>query len=967
MMKKGFLLRLVSLVLTGALLASSITAILPGAENKVKAAESNGINIVEHWSALEAVELIDKVEAANFIAADAKTVTTNNEGMSLPVDGSAQITFKVPVTGKYNLVLEYRVDSNKVLKNTITLKAGDKEALISVPSLWKDSSKDYAKDRYGNDIIPEQEMLDSMHVEFAKEYTSLDKNPYVLELSAGEQKISITNNTQPIVLKAVYLVKEKKVQSYKEYAEKYSGKSKGSGLVSIEAENYIAKSDSFIRVSNTQNPALHPYSTNEKRLNVIEGASWKEAGQKVMWEFEVENSGLYSLGFTYAQNTKQGMSVFRNIEIDGVMPFSELKDYPFQYTGLKYKNIIASDKNGQEFKFWFDKGKHTIAMEADAQPIESVTKELKDIMLQINATGIDIKKLTGGKKDANRTWDISEYMPDIEQKLKGWADKLDTLYDQLEKISGEEPSFAVNLHVASKNLRDIAKEPKQIPSKLTKLSEGSGSAAQLIGDLNLTLSQQPLSLDRIYIVDGGKLPSANANIFTKVIEGIKRFFNSFLAKAKGYGSVSKENDELTVWVNRPIQYVELLQQIADSDFTPKSKIKVKFSVMPNEQKLTLSNASRRNPDVALGISNYIPYQLAIRGAVADLTQFKDFLPYMSREYNLETLIPFTTDNKIYGVTETQDFYVLMYRKDILDKLKLSVPGTWDDVKNMMPELQRHSMNFFVPMAAWSGLKPFYTTSPFLFQSGGSLYSKDGLTTAINTEETVKGFELMTELFNVYSVAENAPNFYNNFRYGTMPIGVSNFGTYVTLMNAAPEIAGLWDIAVSPGVKDKDGNIQRFQVGSDRADVLFENSSKKEQGWEFLKWWLSKEVQIKYAYALQTKFGPEYMWNTANMAAFEELPFPEKDKKVILEQWKYIKEVPPHPASYMSEREISNAWTNIVMNGNSIRTTVDKASVLINREIRLKLEEFGYIKDGKVIREYHIPTVEDIRKQVKENK
>jgi ABC-type glycerol-3-phosphate transport system substrate-binding protein len=255
----------------------------------------------------------------------------------------------------------------------------------------------------------------------------------------------------------------------------------------------------------------------------------------------------------------------------------------------------------------------------------------------------------------------------------------------------------------------------------------------------------------------------------------------------------------------------------------------------------------------------------------------------------------------------------------------------------------------------------------LFQSGGSIYSKDGLTTTINSEETIKGFELMSDLFNVYSVAQNAPNFYNNFRYGTMPIGVSNFGTYVMLMNAAPEIAGQWDIALSPGVKDKDGNIQRYQVGSDRADVIFENSSKKEQSWEFLKWWLSKDVQIKYAYALQTKFGPEYMWNTANMAAFEELPFPEKDKKVILEQWKYIKEVPPHPAGYMAEREISNAWTDIVMNGKSIRTTVDKAALVVNREINLKLEEFGYMKDGKVIREYNIPTVEDIRKQVKESK
>lgn len=962
-MKKGFLLKLVSFILTGVICTCFVPS--AGSTNKVKAYESD-FNVAKNWIEFDNNKVADKVESFDFKIMDKSMAQYNNEGISLSIDASVEFTFKIPNTSKYNIILEYRIDSDKVLKNTGSLSWDNKEVLISLPSLWQDNTKNYEKDRYGNDIIPEQKMLDGMHFEYAKEYASLDKSPLVLNLNKGQQKFIFKNNTQPIVLKAIYLVEENKTLSYKDYLKILANKDKGKELTYIEAENYKAKSDSFIRVSNVQNSALHPYNTTKKRLNVIEGASWKDVGQKIMWEFEIKNPGMYSIGFTYSQDRKQGMSVFRNIEIDGKILFEELKNYPFKYTGLNYKNIILSDKNNQEIKIWLDRGKHTIAMEADAAPIEDIYNELRDIMLKINQTGIDIKKLTGGKKDTNRNWDIVQYMPDVIQNLELWANKLENIYDRLEKISGEKPSFAVNLQIAAKNLKDIAKEPKEIPNKLTKLSEGSGSAAQLIGDLNLSLSQQPLSLDRIYIIGDGKLPSSNPGKFKSFIESTKRFFATFINKNEEYGT-SKEDDELTVWVNRPIQYVELLQQMSDSYFTPNSNIKVKFSVMPNEQKLTLSNASRTNPDVALGISNYIPYQLAIRGAVMDLTQFKDFLPYMSREYNLETLIPFTSENKIYGVTETQDFYVLMYRKDILDKFNLSVPKTWEDVKNMMPELQRHSMNFFVPMASWSGLKPFYTTAPFIFQNGGNIYSKDGLTTAINTEKSIKGFELMTELFNVYSVSENAPNFYNNFRYGTMPIGISNFGTYVALMNAAPEIAGLWEIALSPGVKDEKGDIKPYQVASDRADVIFENSKKKKEAWEFLKWWLSKEVQVKYAYSLQTKFGPEYMWNTANMAAFEELPFPEKDKRVILNQWKYIKEIPPHPAGYMAEREISNAWTNIVMNGANLRTTLDRAAVIINREINLKLEEFGYIKNGKVIKEYKIPDVEDIRKLVKESK
>ncbi|WP_163215832.1 extracellular solute-binding protein [Clostridium thermarum] len=966
MRKKGILLILAVIILTGTIVVSGNSAVLTDNAVAADLRESDEQSIVKYWSVVEWAKVADKIEADRFTVAGGAG-EKQGSGFLLSVDDTVDFTAKVPHAGKYNLLLEYTVESDKVLKNTFSLNWEGNEALISLPSLWRDSSKDYEKDRYGNDIIPEQIMVSGMHLEYAKDHASLNKNPLSLELSEGEHKFTVKNNTQPITLKAVYVVEEDKLPTYTEYAGTLSGKPAGRGLLAVEAENYIAKSDSFIRPASIQNPVLHPYSTIEKRLNVIEGTSWNTAGQKLMWQFEVEEAGLYSIGFTYGLNTKEGMVAFRNIELDGKVLFEEMKSYPFKYTGLNYENTVLADKSGRALKLWLNKGLHSLAMEVEGELLQPIVEELETIMTGINDAGIDIKRLTGGKEDTNRTWDVEQYMPDIVQRLEGWAGQLEELYEKLEKIGGEEPSYAVNLKVSAKNLRDIASEPKKIPSQLNKLSEGTGSVAQLIADLNLALRQQPLSLDRIYIIGDEKLPAASAGLVRNLLEHSKRFIASFSDKNKGYGGVAKEEDELNIWVNRPIQYVELLQQMADADFTIKTGIRVKFSVMPNEQKLTLSNASQTNPDVALGISNYIPYQLAIRGAAADLTQFKDFLPYMSKEYNLETLIPFTEGDKIYGVTETQDFYVLMYRKDILDKFNLEVPNTWEDVKNIMPQLQRHSMNFFVPMAAWTGLKPFYTTSPFLFQNGGSIYSEDGLTTAINTEETIKGFELMTELFNVYSLAENAPNFYNNFRYGTMPIGVSNFGTYVTLMNAAPEIAGQWGIALSPGVEDEEGNIQRFQVGSDRAALIFENSDKKDQGWEFLKWWLSKDVQVKYAYALQTKFGPEYMWNTANMAAFEELPLPEKDKEVILEQWKYIKEVSPHPASYMAEREISNAWTNIVMEGDNLRTTIDRAAVVINREIKLKLEEFGYIKEGKVIKEYKIPTVEDIRRMVRESK
>ena len=51
----------------------------------------------------------------------------------------------------------------------------------------------------------------------------------------------------------------------------------------------------------------------------------------------------------------------------------------------------------------------------------------------------------------------------------------------------------------------------------------------------------------------------------------------------------------------------------DEDSHP-TGISVRLSLMPDEGKLILARASGGAPDVALGVSNWLPYELAIRGA-----------------------------------------------------------------------------------------------------------------------------------------------------------------------------------------------------------------------------------------------------------------------------------------------------------------------------------------------------------------
>ena len=59
--------------------------------------------------------------------------------------------------------------------------------------------------------------------------------------------------------------------------------------------------------------------------------------------------------------------------------------------------------------------------------------------------------------------------------------------------------------------------------------------------------------------------------------------------------------------------------------------------------------------------------------------------------------------------------------------------------------------------------------------------------------------------------------------------------------------------------------------------------------------------------------------------------------------------------------MSNAFNDIVVNGDNEQARIDKAVKSINREFERKLEEFGYSdSEGNVIEEYEIPTIESVR-------
>ena len=287
-----------------------------------------------------------------------------------------------------------------------------------------------------------------------------------------------------------------------------------------------------------------------------------------------------------------------------------------------------------------------------------------------------------------------------------------------------------------------------------------------------------------------------------------------------------------------------------------------------------------------------------------------------------------------------NFSVLIYRKDILREFGLGIPNTWDDVyKKLLPVLHRNRMDFTpAPLAS------------FLYQRGGSFYTDDGLRSGLDTPEAYLAFKEWTEQFTSYKMP-TAYEMYNRIRRGTMPIGMGDFNTYVRLSVAAPELLGRWGIALLPGTKKPDGTIDRrtvssvapmasIELPSGEGIMMVGTTELEDESWEFMKWWTSEDSQVRFGRDVEALWGPAARWPTANLSAFERLPWKRADLQIIQEQWKFYTEPPVVLGGYFTDRHIRNAFTRVLMTGMNPRESLEMAVEDINRELIIKQEEYS---------------------------
>lgn len=798
-------------------------------------------------------------------------------------------------------------------------------------------------DAEGNQIRSQIEEITNWKSKPFRDSEGAYAEPLLWHLNKGSNVIRLQLLRQPIALKKLTVSSPAAIPSYDEVKAGYHVDDGAQGkVIMLEGEQFASKNTTSIQSQYDRDPKTTPKTYNHVVFNTLGGSSWNKGGQAVSWEFEVPEDGLYKLGLRVKQNFRKNLSIYRSIYIDGKIPFSELFRYKFEYRSGWHGKVIGDEENNP-FLFELKKGKHTLTMEATYEPympvlsaIDRMSSEIKDISLQI-------KTATGNREDRYRVWHVEQDIPGVVDRLKALREQFNALHDKMVEINGKTDNVSQSFKSSVSDINSLLKNTDEIPYYQLKI----GGLQEKLDTQRQDLMESPLQIDKMYIAPKNvSFPRMTA----KLGQQISGFFSSLFYSFQNHNQYSQQRaDELNVWMMWGRDYVDELQQLVDQKFTPEYGIKVKVNVIQSADLLVLAKSAGILPDVALGIPSGMPFDMALRNAAYNMKELPD-ADRLFQSYHPGALLPYHYQSGYYGIPETMNFKVLFYRKDVLQQLGLTVPNTWDDVYTMIPTLLQNNMNFYMD---GDFSYPFY-------QNHAELYAPNGLSSALNKPEAFESFKRWTDFYNMYGMEKQVQSFYNQFRRGDMPIGIADFNQYMQLLVAAPEILNDWAIAPIPGTAQADGSVERWAGGLQTTSIMMFKDTpveKRDLAWKFIQWYTSSDTQTEYGLNLEQYRGETFRWNPANIAAFVKMPWRQDDLNVILEQWKWIKDMPNVPGGYMTGRELGFAWNRTVVDGENPRISLEKAVNQINRELTRKQQEFHIIdKNGKQLKRVDLPQV-----------
>ncbi|MCL2107951.1 MAG: extracellular solute-binding protein [Oscillospiraceae bacterium] len=866
-----------------------------------------------------------------------------------------EYTVDVPAAGFYNLKIDFfPVESRGVdieravyINGSIPFRGAD---IITFYRTWGDlvqydnSGNPYTirTDNQNNQIRATQVEMPRWETSFFMDSQGYFIEPYKFYFEAGANTIALESVNEPLAIKSFELVPVRDLPTHAEFMQqtdlsRFSGNRLSAPII-IQGEDSKARSSaSLYPFFDTSSATTEPYSVRYITLNAIGGGRWGIPGQWIEWDIEVPEDGLYRLDFKSRQNYNRGMVSNRTLFINGEIPFQEALAIPFHFSS-SWDLVGPTDLNGNPLFFPLGAGTNTIRLQVTLGDISTTLSQIEESVLRLNEIYLQVLVLTGPDPDPNRDYRLEEYYPDLITRMDFESRYIYKLMDDIIEYTGQMGPEVATLQSIARQLEVFVRKPQDIPRGVVVFKENIAA----VGTTLIGLSSAPLDIDWIALTcENTTAPKVSENFFQTARHEILSFLATFFVDFNNIGDVHRGRDVTEVWIFSGRDQSTILKSMIDDTYTPSTANPVNLRLV-DLAALMPAVVAGSGPDVALTVNNADPINYAFRSAAKDLRNFTDFYE-VKEEFHPEAFVPFEYLGGYYGIPETQIFPVMFYRMDILEQLGIEPPQTWDEVVAIFPALQQKNLSVGIPSVERRfgelfapDLSGFFTQ---LYQVGGALYNEDGSRSLFDSEQAVTAFDTYTRFFTHYKAPLHY-NFVNRFRSGEMPIGFADYNMFNQLAVFAPEIRGLWRFDLLPGIPQEDGSINRSTSCWGNASMILSNCKDPDKAWEFMRWWVSSDTQLRFGRELESVMGTAARYPTANLVAFNQLGWNARDNSVLNRQWEWVVGTPEVPGGYYVQRHIINAVRRVINDSVDMRETLLDYTRSINNELEKKRKEFG---------------------------
>ena len=705
-------------------------------------------------------------------------------------------------------------------------------------------------------------------IEFSlRDTTGYYSGEYEFYLQAGENKLTIQGQNEPMVIKSITLYPAEEVVTYEDYIADLTAKlgslTAGKDEIKLEAEHMNNMSSKTIyAIEDRTNAVTSPSDTTRVMLNTVGGEKWQGAGQWIEFTFTTtENgAGMYDIVTRFRQKVLDGMFVCRSLLLysEGLnegdagyyngSPFAEAQKLQYNYDSAWQTTQLASDQldangNAKEYAIYLAANTtYTLRLEVTLGTMGDIVREVEEILEVINDDYLQIIQLTGTTPDEYSDYSFSRVMPDVLVDMVVNSRKLDndnpekygvSIAERLTNMAGQKSSNVGTLQKIAKLLHDMGTDEDEIAKNLESLKSYIGT----LGTFLSSAKTQPLEIDYMVIrgseqygadaSDYNYKVKAKANVFQAAWHEIKSFIMSFFRDYNSMGSMSvvDEDESLEVWIATGRDQAQVIRNLVNNEFSPYTGLNERGEYIGGtavDLKLVAGGTllpsilAGKGPDAYLGLGQGDVINYAIRSALLEV----------------DTIANNVGDQKVkdgYLTSNTEwDDTISSFNDAAM--LVLGVENPDGDMHYYgLPEAQGFAMMFVredilaendIPVPeTWDdilaaipdlqaknmmiGLSTDY--SVFLYQDNGDLYADGGMRINLDSKKGLTAFEKMCNMFTQY----NFPYVYdaaNRFRTGEMPILIADYvGMYNQLKVFATEIEGLWKFYPMPGTLYVDEN------------------------------------------------------------------------------------------------------------------------------------------------------------------